>query len=37
MAELAASYYAGAVDAGLGDKYFPAIIEVVAAQGRDQL
>lgn len=29
MAELAASYYERAIDAGIGDKYFPAIIELV--------
>ena len=29
MGRLAATYYQAAIDAGIGDKYFPAIIEVV--------
>jgi 3-hydroxyisobutyrate dehydrogenase-like beta-hydroxyacid dehydrogenase len=29
MANRAAQYYKAAVDAGIGDKYFPAIIEIV--------
>lgn len=34
MANRAAEYYQAAVDAGIGDKYFPAIIELVDAKGR---
>jgi len=33
VGKLAATYYQAAVDAGIGDKYFPAIIEVVEKQG----
>ena len=32
MANRAAEYYKAAVDAGIGDKYFPAIIELVDAK-----
>ena len=32
MANRAAQYYKAAVDQGIGDKYFPAIIEVVAGE-----
>lgn len=32
MANRAAEYYKAAVDQGIGDKYFPAIIEVVAGE-----
>ena len=33
MANRAAEYYARAVDAGIGDKYFPAIIELIDRKG----
>lgn len=36
VARLAAEYYQAAVDAGIGGKYFPAIIELVDRQGREQ-
>lgn len=32
LPRLAATYYQAAIDAGIGDKYFPAIIEVVDAK-----
>jgi 3-hydroxyisobutyrate dehydrogenase-like beta-hydroxyacid dehydrogenase len=34
MANRAAQYYKAAIDAGIGEKYFPAIIEVVDAAGK---
>lgn len=34
MATLAAQYYRAAVEAGIGEKYFPAIIELVDANGK---
>ena len=34
MANRAAEYYKRAVDEGIGEKYFPAIIELVEAQGK---
>ena len=34
LGRLAASYYQAAVDAGIGDKYFPAIIELVEGRGQ---
>lgn len=34
LADLAQGYYSAAIDSGLGEKYFPAIIELIGKEGR---
>ncbi|MET0179174.1 MAG: NAD-binding protein, partial [Novosphingobium sp.] len=35
LPRIAAQYYQAAIDAGLGDKYFPAVVEVIGRNEAD--